>query len=134
MNDSLAPKLRSRSATVGSFLVALSYAIAGLAAYAILSDGPDVHTRAGRHLLAGALAVATLSVVEILIALFPLRRGAVWAFWAALLPLVSLVIPIMLVDAIYVAREHRLATVAPFISGLVLAAVGLFLATRRTPK
>ena len=52
-----------------------SYAIATLASYAILSTHPDTNTRAGRHLLAGALAIASLSVVEVLIAVFPLRRG-----------------------------------------------------------
>jgi hypothetical protein len=37
----------------------------------------------------------------------------------------------MLVDAVNVAPEHRLTTLAPFIVGLVLAAIGLFLAKRR---
>jgi hypothetical protein len=131
MKDSLNPSLRSPFTTVGSFLVATSYAVAGFGAYAIFVDALDVHTRAGRHLLAGALAIATLSVVEMIIALFPLRRGELWAFWAALLPLASLVVPVMLVDAMHVAPEHRLATLAPFIVGLVLAVIGLFLATRR---
>jgi hypothetical protein len=71
---------RSPSTIVGSFLVALSYAIAGFATYAMLSDISDLHTRAGRHLLAGALAVATLAVVEIAVALLPLRRGEGWDF------------------------------------------------------
>ena len=47
------------------------------------------------------------------------------------LPLASLVVPVMLVDAVNVAPEHRLTTLAPFIVGLVLAAIGLFLAKRR---
>jgi hypothetical protein len=38
---------------------------------------------------------------------------------------------VMLVDAVNVAPEHRLTTLAPFIVGLVLAAIGLFLAKRR---
>jgi hypothetical protein len=83
-------------------------------------------------LLAGALAIATLSVVEVLIALIPLRRGERWAFWAALLPLCTLVVPLMLIDAAQVAPEHRLLTLSPFIAGLLLAAVGLFLVARRT--
>jgi len=97
----------------------------------MLSDISDLHTRAGRHLLAGALAVATLAVVEIAVALLPLRRGEGWAFWVAELPLALLVVPVMLVDAVNVAPEHRLTTLAPFIVGLVLAAIGLFLAKRR---
>lgn len=119
--------IRSPSANVGSFLVA----IAGFATYAMLSDIPDLHTRAGRHLLAGALAVGTLSVVEIAIALLPLSRGEGWAFWLAGLPFASLVVPVMLVDAVNVAPEHRLTTLTPFIVGLVLAAIGLFLAKSR---
>ena len=39
---------------LGSSLVALSYALAGFAAYSILSTQPDINTRPGRHLLAGA--------------------------------------------------------------------------------
>ena len=111
----------------GSYLVALSYAIAILASFAILSTHPDVNTRTGRQLLAGALAIATLSVVEILVALFPLRRGEAWAFWAALLPLISLVLPMLLVDAGHVAPQHRFNTLTPFIVGLVLAICGLIL-------
>jgi hypothetical protein len=130
-DGSLSLGIRSPSAIVGSFLLALSYAIAGFAAYEMLSDIPDLHTRAGRHLLAGALAVATLAVVEMVVALLPLRRGEGWAFWVAMLPLASLVAPVMLVDAVNVAPEHRLMTLTPFIVGLVLAAIGLFLAKRR---
>jgi hypothetical protein len=49
--------------------VAVSYAIADFATYAMLSDIANLHTRAGRHLLAGALALATLAVVEMAVAL-----------------------------------------------------------------
>ena len=131
MKGSLSLGIRPPSAKVGSFLVALSYAIAGFAGYEMLSDIPDLHTRAGRHLLAGALAVGTLSVVQIVVALLPLRRGEGWAFWVAVLPFASLVVPVMLVDAVNVAPEHRLTTLTPFIVGLVLAAIGLLLAKRR---
>lgn len=50
----------------------MSYASAGFAAYAILATQPDMNTRPGRHLLGGALAIASLSAVEVLIAIFPL--------------------------------------------------------------
>jgi hypothetical protein len=46
-DGSLSLDTRSSSAIVGSFLVALSYAVAGFATYAILSDISDLHTRAG---------------------------------------------------------------------------------------
>src|SRR5215472_10591431 len=60
---------------LGSSLVAMSYGLAASAAYSILSTQPDMNTRPGRHLLAGALAIGSLSAVEVLIAIFPLRRG-----------------------------------------------------------
>lgn len=118
----------TRRRRAGSILVALSYALSGLAAYAILSTQPDMTTRTGRHLIAGALAIISLSGVEILIALVPLRRGERWAFWAALLPLISLVLPVMLLDATHVALGHLLITLTPFVTGLILAISGLVLA------
>jgi hypothetical protein len=77
--------------------------------------------------MAGALAIISLSGVEILIAFVPLRRGEKWAFWAALLPLISVVLPVMFLDAIHVAFGHLLITLAPFIAGLILAISGLLL-------
>lgn len=112
---------------LGSSLVALSYAVAGFAAYSILATRPDINTRSGRHLLAGALAIASLSAVEVLIAIFPLSKGERWAFWAALLPLVTLVLPVMLVDATHVISGNRFTTIVPFAVGLTLAIGGLVL-------
>ena len=112
---------------LGSSLVAMSYALAGFAAYSILSTQPDMSTRPGRHLLAGALAIGSLSAVEVLIAIFPLRRGERWAFWAALLPLLFLVLPVMLIDATHVTSGHLLVTLTPFAIGLILATGGLAL-------
>ena len=112
---------------LGSTLVAISYGIAGSAAYSILSIQPDTNTQPGRHLLAGALAIGSLSAVEILIAIFPLSRGERWAFWAALLPLLSLVLPMLLIDATHVTPAHLLVTLTPFVVGLVLAISGLAL-------
>lgn len=111
--------------------MALSYALSAFAAYAILNTQPDVATRTGRHLLAGALAIVSLSGVEILIALFPLRRGEVWAFWAALFPVISLAVPMMLVDVSHVTSGQLFVTLAPFVAGLGLAICGLVLTRRR---
>jgi hypothetical protein len=111
--------------------VALSYALSAFAAYAILATRPDVSTRTGRHLMAGALALVSLAGVEILIAVFPLRRGEAWAFWAALLPVISLSIPMMLLDVTHVASSHLLVTLAPFMAGLILAVCGLVLTRHR---
>jgi len=112
----------------GSVLVAVSYGISGLAAYAILATHPDVATRDGRHLIAGAMAILSLALIEILIALIPLRRGERWAFWAALIPMLSLVIPVMLIDAANVPSNHLRTTLAPFGIGLLLTFSGLALA------
>src|SRR5215831_2191408 len=105
----------------------MSYSLAGLAAYSILSTQPDINTRPGRHLLAGTLAIVSLSAVEVLIAIFPLRRGERWAFWAALLPLLSLVLPVMFIDATHVTSGNLLVTLTPFAVGLILAMGGLAL-------
>lgn len=112
----------------------MSYALAGFAAYSILATRPDLSTRSGRHLLAGALAIGSLSAVEVLIAIFPLSRGERWAFWAALLPLLSLVLPVMLIDATHVGSAHLLVTLIPFAVGLILATVGLALAGSHRKK
>src|SRR5215470_14287244 len=77
----LCKAMTSWRARAGSVLVALSYALSAFAAYAILNTQPDISTRTTRHLVAGALAIVSLSAVEILIALFPLRWGELWAFW-----------------------------------------------------
>jgi hypothetical protein len=112
---------------IGSSLVAMSYVMAGFATYSILSARPDMHTQTGRHLLAGALTIVSLSAVEVLIAIFSLSRGERWAFWATMLPLLSLVLPVMLIDATHVAPGHLLITLIPFAVGLILAIVGLAL-------
>src|SRR5215470_2501230 len=112
---------------LGSSLVAMSYGLAASAAYSILSTQPEMNTRPGRHLLAGALAIGSLSAVEVLIAIFPLRQGERWASWAALLPLLSLVLPVMLIDATHVSPGHLLVTLTPFGVGLILAIIGLAL-------
>ena len=112
---------------LGASLVALSYALAAFAAYAVFSTRPDLTSRPGRHLFAGALAIVSLSAVEILIAIFPLRRGEKWAFGAAVLPMVSLVLPMMLVDATQVSSGHLFVTLLPFVAGLALGITGLVL-------
>ena len=121
------PLTTDKKLYLGSWFVALSYAMAASAAYSILSTRPDMNTRPGRRLLAGALAIVTLSAVEVLIAIFPLRRGELWAFWAALLPFLSLVLPMMVIDASHVASSHLMATLTPFVIGLILAMGGLVL-------
>ena len=72
--------------------------------------------------------------MEVLIAIFPLSKGERWAFWAALLPLLSLVLPVMLIDATHVISGHRFTTLVPFVVGLILIISGLALVSLRPER
>jgi hypothetical protein len=93
---------------------------------AILLQRPDLTTRGGRHLLAGALGIMALVFVEVLICLFPLRRGESWALWAVALPLFVLGLPMLVVDATFVPARTRFMTLLPqaigdgFAAGILL--------------
>jgi len=76
------------------------------------------------------LAIASLSIIEFLIALFPLRNGERWAFWAAAIPYITLGIPILILDAAYVVGERLINTLAPQVCGLIVALVGLGFSAR----
>ncbi len=108
--------------------VLLAVAYTGMlgASVAIVSRRPDLETRVGRHLWAGALAVVALVVVEVLICLFPLRRGETWARWAAFVPFAILSVPIFIIDALYVSRQNLLATLLPQGIGLFVGILVLF--------
>jgi hypothetical protein len=98
------------------------------AAAAILPRQMDTGARVGRHLVAGALAIAALSAVEVLIALIPLRRGETWAFWASAVPVVVVGVPVVIVDASYVPAAGLFAALVPQVLGLSICVVGLSLA------
>ena len=98
------------------------------AAAAILPRQMDTGARVGRHLVAGALAIAALSVVEVLIALVPLRRGETWAFWASAVPVVVVGVPVVVVDVYHVPAVNLFATLVPQVLGLSICVVGLSLA------
>jgi hypothetical protein len=98
----------------------------------ILSFGPDLTTRAGRHVLAGALGLSALALLLLVVALVPLRRGERWALWVAAAPFVVVGVPMLVVDASFVAPGRVLGTLAPQLAGngvgvaaLVLCAVGI---------
>lgn len=74
------------------------------------------------------MAVVSLALIEILIALIPLRRGEKWAFWAALIPMRSLAVPVMVIDAVNVSPDHLVTTLSPFVVGLLLTFSGSALA------
>ena len=113
----------------GASLLAVAYLGMLGASFAILSRRPDLTTRTGRHLVAGALGIAALSVVEVLVCAIPLRRGERWARWAAAVPLFLLGIPIFVIDATYGPAHTRVATLLPqgiaVLFGLILVLVSL---------
>ncbi|MGH9399072.1 MAG: hypothetical protein ACRD00_01795 [Thermoanaerobaculia bacterium] len=111
----------------GSGIVALGALGMLAAAAAVLPRQIDPGARVGRHLVAGALSIAALSIVELLVALFALRRGEKWAFWAAAVPVVLVGVPVVIVDATYVSPSNLFATILPQVLGLAIVVVGLTL-------
>jgi hypothetical protein len=113
----------------GASVLAVAYLGLLGASFAILSRKPDLTTRTGRHLVAGALGIAALSAVEVLICAIPLRRGERWACWAAAVPLFVLGIPIFVIDAQYVPARTRVLTLLPqaiaVLFGLVIVLLSL---------
>ena len=111
----------------GSGIVALGALGMLGAAAAILPRHFDTGVLNGRHILAGGLAIACLSVVEVLIALIPLRRGELWAFWAAAAPPLVIGVPVVIADAAYVAPTELVGALVPQVLGLAVSVVGLTL-------
>jgi hypothetical protein len=109
-----------------AILTAGAIALAAASA-AILSPLPDLHTKPGRHLVAGALANLALAAILALVAAVPLRHGHRWAFWAYVIPFAIYGLPVLIMDSIYVSQEHLLATLGPQVVGLVLSISGLIL-------
>src|SRR5262245_66130011 len=128
----MARPLVPRGLRVVSILLALS--ALGLLAVpiTIMAALPDVTTRAGRHAVAGALGLTALALVEFLLAVIPIRRGERWAMYAAAVPFVIVGIPVLVVDAEYVARERLWNTLAPQFVGLILGISSLFLCLAST--
>jgi hypothetical protein len=123
----LTPAQRLR---IGSVLLAVTALGMSGATVAILTRLPDVTTALGRHLWAGALANLSLSLIQLMIALIPLRRGEKWAFWAYVLPLLVYGIPILMLDATHVPGATLVPTLAPMVLGLASAVIGLMLAAK----
>jgi hypothetical protein len=111
---------------IGAIILAIGALSLSAASMAMIAQRPDVATVVGRLLCAGALAIFSLSMIWALIALFPLRRGEKWAFWAYALPIPLYGIPMLILDATNVAKAELLSTLPPQVMGLLVAAVGLF--------
>src|SRR5690348_15044546 len=90
----------------------------------IYQDDPAVH-----HKLAPDTSVVSIALclVELMIVLASLRRGAAWAFWTTLLPLLVVGIPRLITDSacqLYDLSHHGCHQ---FMAALTLAAMGLIL-------
>ena len=112
---------------VGWILLALSSLGILAAPIVILRTAPALSTRAGRHTLAGALALIALALLEFALAVVPIRRGQRWAIAAAVIPFAVVGLPILLVDATYVAPARLWNTLAPQALGLALGIAALVL-------
>jgi len=126
--------MMTRKVRLGATILAIgALGLFAASAAIVLTNQPDPSTRAGRHLWAGALAIACLALQEIILALIPLRRGERWAVWAAAIPFLLVGVPVLYLDATYVEKSARLSTLMPQvisqligISGLVLCAAGVY--------
>ncbi|SRR6266700_260369 len=74
-----------------------------------------------------ALVGMALIVVEIMIALVPLRRGESWAFWAAVLPFVIAGIPRLLTDSACQLSDMHHHGCHQFMMAMLLGVIGLAL-------
>jgi hypothetical protein len=127
--------VRSEETGSGRPLLRLGSALLTLAALGVLPAAlfvalrPRIDLRSilGRHLFAGALGLGCLSLLLVVIAAGPLRRGEKWAFWAYAGALLVVGVPVVAADAIYVSRQSILLTLAPQVMGLLIATAGLAL-------
>jgi hypothetical protein len=115
--------------TVGHILLALA-TVALIAPSFVMFGDASLPTAAGRHLLAGALANASLALVLLLLCLIPLRRGERWPLAAFVIALLVYGLPLFVIDAKHVARERLARTLAPQALGLVLILAGMVLSCR----
>src|SRR5438445_10306679 len=99
--------MNDRRREIASILLALgSLGMLG-APLAILSTHPDLSTRSGRHLVAGALAITAIVVLGVLVFLIPLRRGRGCARRRAAGPFVVLVSPVLVVGGMSRSRRRE---------------------------
>jgi hypothetical protein len=114
----------------GTSIVAIALISVLGVSVALVSQEASWDTAVGRRLWAGALANVSLVILALAIVLGPLRRGETWAFWVVLVPIAIYGIPILVIDATHVPRQTLVATLAPQIAGLTLAAIGFALTAR----
>ena len=105
-------------------LLVFAYCGLAMASWGILSDGADLTTANGRHLLAGALANFSLVVMGIFVTVNSYRKGERWA-WVATTILFVYGIPMISLDSHYVGFWTM--AVIPQVMGGSTALLGLLL-------
>ena len=99
-------------------ILVVAYVGLGAASWGILSQGADLSTANGRHLLAGALANLAFVGMGITVTSTAYRQGKRWAWFANLIPFVY-GIPMVSIDSHY-AGFWSSAVIPQVLGGLVV--------------
>jgi hypothetical protein len=105
-------------------ILLFDYVLLAAASWGILSNGADLATANGRHLLAGALANLALVAMGIVVTVTAFRQGKRWAWFANLIPLLY-GIPMIILDGYYVG--FWTVAVVPLALGFLLLVLALML-------
>ena len=109
---------------LGWKILVVAYLGLGAASWGILSEGADLSTANGRHLLAGALANTCLVAMGITVTVTAYRQGKRWAWLANTIP-ISYGIPMISVDSYY--EGFWSGAVIPQVLGCSVLLAGLLL-------
>ena len=105
-------------------ILIIAYLGLAAASWGILSQGADLGTANGRHLLAGALANFSLVVMGITVTASAYRKGERWAWFANTIP-VFYGIPMISIDSYHVGFWS--SAVMPQVIGNLVLVLGLLL-------
>jgi hypothetical protein len=114
--------------TLGASILFIAALALLSASFAIVTPSPDLSSKVGRHLVAGALANVSVAILLATLALVPIRRGEPWAFWLYVIVAAVYGIPVLVLDATHVAPSRLVVTLLPQMLGLVTMSVGLAIA------
>jgi hypothetical protein len=118
------------SARAAGVLLLLLSAILLIAPSFSMISGANLYTATGRHLVAGALANLSLSIILVLVTLIPLRRGERWPLGAFMAAFLCYGVPVFLIDATHVDSTRLQSTLAPQAAGLLLILLGMLVFAR----
>jgi hypothetical protein len=88
----------------------------------------------GTHLVAGALANLSLSIVLVLVTLIPLRRGEKWPLGAFVAAFFCYGLPVFVIDATHVDSTRLQSALAPQAAGLLLMLLGMLFFARGSTR